>query len=95
MQSAVPIVGFDTIDAVPWQFRLPSLLNRRTTKELREEVAEEVAEDDEHRGINTIAESAVDAVYSEVQQHDSEPVTHKTEDVELGSDGDPQVVLLL
>ena len=79
VHGAVRVVGLDEDDAVARFVDVPVLGDGRAAEDERDQVAEQVAGDEEEDGPGRVAEAVVDAEESEVHEQQGDPVAEDAE----------------
>lgn len=74
--------------------RYPRLGDGTAPKQLRPEIAEQIAEDHEHGRVGGVPEATVDVEDAQVEKADGHLVAQQREDVRGGADEDPFLVFL-
>ena len=76
-----------------WEIRYPVLSNGLAAENLRPEIAEEVAERDEHNGPGAISKGSINVKDAQVQTQNRHLVAEQTGQVDARGDKDPLLIL--
>lgn len=94
VQRAVTVVGLEREDAVTWDFGLPVFGDGLAAEYLSPEIAEQVAERDEHDSPSAVSKTSIDVEDPQVQKEYRHLVAEETGQVRAGRYEDPLLVLL-